>query len=154
MVYEQEKGYLLTFDLKINDLTKYYSNTSPKNAYKVIKKYLESEGFESKKDSDYLIYNKSNLEIVQILSSFSEKEKWFPLCVEKISVTEIKDVWDISKQVKSEYIDKDFKQAKDKQFESMQKERKGSISNKIDKARIQSEKSKSSTKINTKSRER
>ena len=45
---------VLSFDLDAEKLKLYYSKTSTQGAYAVIKRYLLKNGFEHRKDSDYV----------------------------------------------------------------------------------------------------
>lgn len=49
-----KNGVVLSFDLDAEKLKLYYSKTSTQGAYAVIKRYLLKNGFEHRKDSDYV----------------------------------------------------------------------------------------------------
>ncbi len=137
---ENKKGILLTFDLKIDELKKYYSSTSPKNAYKVVRKYLEANGFENRKDSDYVSYDINYYRSEAIINKFAEKEKWFSICLDKISITEIKDEMDLTTVLKNNYVDHNWRKQKEKEYEK-------SINGRIEKAKSKAKDNKG-TKIN------
>lgn len=82
-----ENGVVLSFDLDTKMLRRYYSDKSPKNAYGEIKKMLKREGFEHKKDSDYVNEEIDKVKTVIIIEEFSQENKWFPLCVNKINIS-------------------------------------------------------------------
>lgn len=112
-------GVLLTFDFIINNLEKYYSYKSPKNAYREIGKFLTENGFEKTKDSDYISLEINRKKAYRLINEFAKEEKWFALCIKKVSITPIKDVFDISDVIKSLHTDMDFKLEKDRQYEEL-----------------------------------
>ncbi len=93
-------GVVLSFDLKIKSLEKYYSKTSPKNAYKVIRNFLEKNGFVSLKDSDYLNKKIDDVKTSLLLIDFSLDNKWLPLCVQKMNISPNVENLDISDTIK------------------------------------------------------
>lgn len=76
-------GVLLTFDFIINNLEKYYSYKSPKNAYREIGKFLTENGFEKTKDSDYISLEINRKKAYRLINEFAKEEKWFALCIKK-----------------------------------------------------------------------
>ena len=48
------RGVVLSFDFDTARLRTYFSQTSPQGAYAVIKQFLKKNGFEHRKDSDYV----------------------------------------------------------------------------------------------------
>lgn len=153
-----KKGVMLTFDFKIEDLKKYYSFTSPKNAYKVVGEYLVKNGFEKTKDSDYVSYSNNLESSIEILDAFSEKFKWFTPSLTKLSVTPITQIWDLSHEYKSLYNNKEFMMKKEAQYNAKIKEKeevkKPSLLNRLSKKKDDLEKSKSDNKNKTKENER
>lgn len=91
MPYKQnsiwDNGVVLSFDLVVSDLRQYYSKSSPQNAYTVIKQYLVNNGFTHIKDSDYVNPNIDFLKANRLIFNFSQKNKWFPYCVNKVIVS-------------------------------------------------------------------
>lgn len=109
---EYKNGTILTFDLSINNLKKYYSKTSPKNAYRYIKNFLLKNGFEHLKDSDYLNKNIRDVETSLLMLDFGANNKWFPLCVEKLNISPNVERLDISDNIKN-LVDEDWLKEKD-----------------------------------------
>lgn len=94
-------------------LRRYYSDKSPKNAYGEIKKMLKREGFEHKKDSDYVNEEIDKVKTVIIIEEFSQENKWFPLCVNKINISPNVESLDISVMI-SRLIDEKWQEKIDK----------------------------------------
>ncbi len=103
-----ENGTVLSFDLKIENLEKYYSTTSPENAYKVIKKYLLENGFKHLKDSDYLNNTLDDYETSNLITKFALENKWISFCIEKLNVSLNVERPDIVDDIK-DLGDKNFK---------------------------------------------
>ena len=113
-----KKGVILTFDFVIKNLEKYYSYKSPKNAYREIGKFLIENGFEKTRDSDYVSDKYNRLNAIGILDEFSKNNKWFSLCISKVSVAPIDSSWELSDLFQKD-IDMDFKLEKDRQYEEL-----------------------------------
>jgi vapD len=113
-----KKGVILTFDFVIRNLEKYYSYKSPKNAYREIGKFLIENGFEKTRYSDYVSDKYNRLNAIGILDEFSKNNKWFSLCIRKVSVAPIDSSWELSDLFQKD-IDMDFKLEKDRQYEEL-----------------------------------
>lgn len=111
-----KKGVILTFDFSIEDLKKYYSYTSPKNAYKSIGNYLIKNGFEKANDSDYISYNLSKAKTYNMMKKFSKEQKWFTPSLRKLSITPIDDRWNLSLKLKEIFNDIDFMKQKEQEY--------------------------------------
>ncbi len=94
-------GSVLSFDLKKEKLRKYYSMTSPENAYSVVKKFLKEHDFEHLKDSDYVHHSLNKGEVTELLMEFSLDHKWFPLSKTKIIISPNVQRLDISSTIDS-----------------------------------------------------
>lgn len=94
-----KNGVVLTFDLKISDLEKYYSQKSPKSAYGVVKSFLVKNGFEHRKDSDYKNGKINKIETLRLLFDFSKKNPWFLFCLQKLDISPNVHKLDISKDL-------------------------------------------------------
>lgn len=110
-----DRGIVLSFDFKIDKLRRYYSKESPENAYKVVKNFLLKNGFEHLKDSDYLSLGLNRFKTSILLKDFSFKNKWFPLCIEKLILSPNVESLDVSNTIRT-FIDDDFKRVKDLAF--------------------------------------
>ena len=122
-----KKGVSVTFDFKIADLKKYYSFTSPKNAYRKIGNYLVKNGFEKTKDSDYITYFKSKTETIELIKNFIQENKWFVISLKKLAITPITRKWNLSNKYKNLYTDKNFKEQKEMEYNQKIKVRKNII---------------------------
>lgn len=111
-----KKGVSITFDFEIKSLQKYYSFTSPKNAYKVIGDYLIKEGFEKTKDSDYISYSNNLKKVISIIKKFAKNNKWFSPSLTKLAITPINQIWDLSEDYKILYNDEGFIKQKDQEY--------------------------------------
>ncbi len=96
-----ENGVVLSFDLYYNELKKYYSETSPENAYKVIKKFLINNGFKHIKDSDYFHNDINKIKTFKLINRFSKNNIWFPLSIKKIIISPNVSNLDITDEVKN-----------------------------------------------------
>jgi virulence-associated protein VapD len=92
-------GVVLSFDFVVESLKTYYSKTSPQRAYDVIKSYLEKNGFEHLKDSDYRNENIDDVETADLLYHFSCENKWFPYCVRKMDISPNVEKLDVSRDI-------------------------------------------------------
>ena len=113
-------GVVLSFDLSIAKLKDYFSNSSPQGAYDIIKRFLLNNGFEHKKDSDYINPTIDKIDTVDLLVDFSEEHKWFPLCVNKMNISPNIETLDITTQLEG-LIDEEWKNQKDKEIELKRK---------------------------------
>jgi vapD-related protein len=110
-----KNGVVLSFDLDTKLLKKYYSKTSPQNAYRDIKKYLIENGFGHTKDTDYVNTKIEKVDTIQILNDFSYDNKWFPICVNKINISPNVKSLDISLQI-NKLTDEKWKMQRDNEL--------------------------------------
>ena len=91
------------FDLKIDDLKKYYLNKENYNrAYTDIRKFMMENGFDHRQGSGYI--SKAALKDKQILSIIKElkiKLPWITKCVNKFDVTDIGKQYDLTNMIKN-----------------------------------------------------
>lgn len=92
-------GVILSFDFNTKLLKEYFSITSPQGAYRVMKYFLLSHGFEHKKDSDYVNIKIHKVKAVDLLLDFAENNAWFPICVNKMNISPNIISLDISTQL-------------------------------------------------------
>lgn len=99
----------LHFDLDYNKLKKYYSETNPGNAYRDIKKYMLSHGFEHHQYSGYVSkYKMSKKEGHYFCSSLSNEFSWLHYCVKNIHMTDVGSVdFDMKKAIFEPYLNDD-----------------------------------------------
>ncbi|TRW28188.1 hypothetical protein FL857_01605 [Criibacterium bergeronii] len=109
-----KKGVSVTFDFKVDDLKKYYSYTSPNNAYRIVGDYLLNNGFEKTKDSDFVSYVNNLKRTIQLIDEFSEEHLWFTPSLTKLAITPINEIWDLSENYKKLYNNKEFMAQKEK----------------------------------------
>lgn len=110
-----KNGVVLSFDLDTKLLKKYYSKTSPQNAYRDVKKYLMENGFGHTKDTDYVNNTIKKVDAIILLKKFSKENKWFPICVNKINISPNIVSLDISLQI-SKLTDEEWKMQRDNEF--------------------------------------
>lgn len=122
-----KKGVSVTFDFKIADLKKYYSFTSPKNAYRKFGNYLVKNGFHKTKDSDYITYSKSKTETIELIKNFAKEYKWFTPSLKKLAIMPITEQWDLSYEYKNIYNDEKFMKQKEVEYNQKIKVRKNII---------------------------
>lgn len=107
-------GVVLSFDFDTAKLKRYFSATSPQGAYSVIKNFLKKNGFEHRKDSDYVNGNIDKVTTVDILVEFADKNKWFPICVNKMNISPNVATLDITEELE-QLVDTEWKAEKDKE---------------------------------------
>jgi len=74
----------LHFDLDINKLKEHYPNKNYTEAYNDIKKFLIKNGFEHKKDSDYISKEKLySHDIQDMIEHLTIKYNWLKTCCKK-----------------------------------------------------------------------
>ncbi len=98
MMEDQEYKQLraINFDLNIDALKEYFSESNPKGAYREIKRFMESNGFEHRQWSGYCSKEPiSNFDIIYLFDSMYEKMPWLDFCAERMDVTTIDSVYDI-----------------------------------------------------------
>ena len=86
---EELSGVVISFDLSMELLDCYFEGgrENRAKAYQKIKRFLISQGYEALDDSDYK-NNEDSLNVaIEKLKSFSNTEKWFPLCIKKVIVS-------------------------------------------------------------------
>lgn len=89
----------INFDLDTKKLKKFYSNNllGYRKAYKDIKKFMESNGFEHRQWSGYISKeNLSNYELAFIVAKLSNEFPWLKKCVNKFDVTNIAAQYDLT----------------------------------------------------------
>lgn len=69
--------------------------------YKVMKNFLLKNGFEHLKDSDYLSLGLNRFKTSILLKDFSFKNKWFPLCIEKLILSPNIESLDVSNTIRT-----------------------------------------------------
>lgn len=112
-----EMGVVISFDFVIENLKRYYSEKSPQGAYAVIAKEFENCGFEKLGDSDYRHNTMSEDNALKLIARFSEKEKWFPVSINKLIISPNVPNLDVSDTIKKLYTDIEWKNEKDKMYE-------------------------------------
>lgn len=95
-----QNGIVLSFDLDTTKLKEYYSKTSPQGAYDLLKRFLIKNGFEHRKDSDYVNPNIERRYAVRLLHHFMNDNKWFPLCINKMNISPNVEVLDIAEDLR------------------------------------------------------
>lgn len=116
-----EKGVILSFDLTVNNLRKYYSYKSPQGAYEKISRYLIANGFEKLKDSDYRNANITLRQTVVLMNDFSENNKWFTLCLNKLNLSPNIPKIDISDDLKLLHNDNEWQRQKNLEYQQYSK---------------------------------
>lgn len=91
-----KRKYAINFDLSISALEQYYSSTNPKDAYRVIKNYMEAHGFSHRQYSGYV--SDKPMSLIE-LQGFTEQLythfPWLSHCVEKMDATIVPRVYDL-----------------------------------------------------------
>ena len=95
-----KNGVILSFDLDTNKLKEYYTGNTFNKAYRDIQRYLISEGFSHLKDSDYINENIQEFNAHKIIMEFSEENKWFPFCINKLNISPNIEKIDISDEIR------------------------------------------------------
>lgn len=111
-------GVVVSFDFIIENLRRYYSETSPQGAYAAIERAFVRQGFQKLGDSDYKHDTINEAKALKIVADFAKKEKWFPVCINKVIVSPNVPSLDISDNIRSFYTDDKWKQQKDTEYEN------------------------------------
>lgn len=119
---EYRRRRAVNFDLSIDALKKYYSESNPKGAYKDIEKYMERNGFEHRQWSGYRSRKPlSNYELVYLFDKMYKKMPWLDSCAEHMDATTIDSVYDI-KEMRVKNLQKEaMKENRDKAHEKESK---------------------------------
>jgi virulence-associated protein VapD len=111
-------GVVVSFDFIVDNLRRYYSETSPQGAYAVIEQAFVKQGFQKLGDSDYRHDSISEAKALKIVADFAKNEKWFPVCINKVIISPNVPSLDISDNIRDFYTDDDWKQQKDLEFDT------------------------------------
>ena len=83
----------INFDLSVSELKTNYDK-SPRNAWREIRAFLESNGFTHRQWSGYLSDDfLSDIQVVRILSQLWEKCPWLSVCATRFDVTNVGDMF-------------------------------------------------------------
>ena len=93
--------YALAFDMKVDELKKYYGE-SYGNAYLEVRQELESIGFEWTQESLYISSSNNNLTNVYKAINRLQKIEWFKKSVRDIRAFKVEDWSDFTEIVKGE----------------------------------------------------
>lgn len=78
------------FDLRIEDLKKFYSKNAPKGAYRRIKTFMLSNGFDHAQYSGYHSRKKmTDLEVIDVIEKMRDALPWLGKCANHFEVTNI-----------------------------------------------------------------
>lgn len=92
--------YAVLFDLDTNCLDDNYDGTSYNNAYKQIKNYMLSNGFEWKQGSVYFGGSEiTAVNCVLIIQKLAKMYPWFSTCVKDIRMLRIEENNDLSQAI-------------------------------------------------------
>lgn len=97
--HQEDPSYkALYFDLKIDDLKKYYSKANPKGGYFKLQRFLENIGFEHEQYSGYHSTEKTtDYNIFNILDEMQRTLPWLSKCARKFEVANIGENYDLTK---------------------------------------------------------
>ena len=94
----------INFDLDTKLLKQYYPTKNKlfgyTKAYKDIKNFLKSQGFEHRQGSGYVSKEPLNdYGVIQVVNSLSQKFSWLSQCVKHFDVTEIGNTYDMTENI-------------------------------------------------------
>ena len=85
-----KKYYFLSFDLNIDNLKLYYPNKNINQAWDDIKRFMTKNGFEHNQYSAYISKDRiTQYKIRSVMRSMYKKLPWFPLCANKVMLSEL-----------------------------------------------------------------
>lgn len=85
-----KKFYFLAFDLNIDNLKMYYPNKNINQAWDDIKRFMTKNGFEHNQYSAYISKDRiTQYKIRSVMRSMYKKLPWFPLCANKVMLSEL-----------------------------------------------------------------
>lgn len=114
-------GSYISVDFNVQKLKIFFSHTSPQGAYKKVKQYLESHGYEHVKDSNFKCNNLSHTDALKIIYEFAEENKWFSSSIKKVNIMPLSDQWDITLDIKNDYLDVSWEKEKSKEYQQYSK---------------------------------
>ncbi len=137
-ILEEKDGIMLTFDFDTNTIKSlkesYKENNTnikcPSNPYEVIGTFLVEAGFTKYKDSDYISDEISTKEVNKIIKDFATNpdNAWFTQVLNKLSVVNIEEKFDLLESIRNLYMDMDFVKDKlEERFPNDKKELDGII---------------------------
>ena len=90
MARETRRFKAIYFDLRIKDLEKHYSKSSPKGAYLRIKSFMQRHGFEHAQYSGYHSLKKMmDLDVVDVIEEMRDTMPWLGKSANHFEVTNI-----------------------------------------------------------------
>lgn len=109
MPKEVRRRYAINFDLKIEQLKKFYSANNPKSAYSKIRDYMQKHGFTHRQWSGYISNNSmTKSELVDFTMALHLEFPWLIYCEENMDATVIADIFDIKQMLLSATSDDDI----------------------------------------------
>lgn len=100
MPKEVKRRYAINFDLKIADLKRYYSSSSPKKAYEEIAGYMAVNGFSHRQWSGYISDGTlSKTELLDVVTDLHKTFPWLIKCEKSMDATVITGIFDIRQMI-------------------------------------------------------
>jgi len=88
---EEEQYKALYFDLSVDGLRKYFSQTNPRDAYRKLRRFLTAHSFSHEQYSGYhSCYRTTDLEIFDLMRKLGKEYPWMTFCVNRFEVTNYK----------------------------------------------------------------
>lgn len=100
MPKEIRHRYAINFDLTIEKLREFYSDTNPKSAYSKIKNFMEKHGFTHRQWSGYISNEAiTKSELVDFTMELHQTFSWLINCEGSMDATVITDIFDIKQMI-------------------------------------------------------
>lgn len=100
MPKEAKRRYAINFDLKIQQLRQYYSETNPEGAYSKISRYMEKNGFFHRQWSGYISdKTMSKSELIDFTMKLHKEFPWLIKCEGSMDATVITSIFDLKQMI-------------------------------------------------------
>lgn len=99
----------LYFDLCVNDLERYFSNTNPRGAYRKIRDYLLMRNFSHEQYSGYHSkYKTTDLNIFYLVHKMQGDLPWLSQCINRFEVTDVGENYNLMDLFASTFLEDDL----------------------------------------------
>ena len=96
----EEKNYVVYFDFSMEMLRKNYNAQYPENAYNILRRFLEKNGFHHHQGSVYHTDHETlKIDVIEVFDKMFEKYKWMEPSLRSCSIAELGREYDLLNMV-------------------------------------------------------
>ena len=100
MPKEIKRRYAINFDLTIEQLKQFYSESNPKGAYGKISRYMKKNGFSHRQWSGYISdRTMSKSDLIDFTMKLHQEFPWLIECENSMDATVITSIFDIKQMI-------------------------------------------------------